>query len=70
MKKITLFLLLIILPGLLIAQVLTPDWRASKRLSANEHIHDAIEGTNGLIIAVGYTESYPGTKRDGFFSTD
>lgn len=66
MKKITLFLALIILPVLLQSQVLTQDWQSSKQLSANEHIHEAIESTNGLIIAVGYTESYPGTKRDSF----
>lgn len=66
MKKITLSLLLGLLPFLLIAQ-LSQDWQSSKRLSDEEHVHTAIEGTNGIIIAVGYTESYPGTKRDGFF---
>lgn len=67
MRKITLSLLIITLPCLIFTQVLTQDWQASKRLSANEHLHNAIEGTNGVIVAVGFTESYPGTRRDGFF---
>jgi len=62
-----LLLFIITLPAFLWSQVLTQDWQSSKTLSDNEHVHAAIEGSNGLIIAVGYTESYPGTKRDGFF---
>lgn len=66
MKHIALILHLICLPFLAKAQLNTV-WEATKKQSNDEHLEVAIEATNGTIFAVGYTESYPNNKRDGYF---
>ncbi|MEM6376573.1 MAG: caspase family protein [Bacteroidota bacterium] len=66
MRNIALVLFLFCLPFLAEAQLNTV-WEATKKQSNDEHIEAALEATNGTIFSVGYTESYPGNKRDGYF---